>query len=141
MHPLEELVDELLRTTGRLTSATTELVVDLGLTAAQHTVLTAVVRSATPPTVPQIARSLGHSRQAVQRIADDLVTAGLLDSEDNPGHKRARLLVATERGTSLYRTSEERAQSWAARVTHGIEQERIDEAAATLRRLRHALEA
>jgi DNA-binding MarR family transcriptional regulator len=141
VHPLEELVDELLRTNGRLTSAFGDLVTDLGLTAAQHTVLTAVVRAAEPPTVPRIARSLGHSRQAVQRLADDLVAAGLLTTEANPEHKRARLLVATPEGTRLYRTSAERAAAWSARVTAGIDQHDLDATAATLRRLRHALEA
>ena len=47
-------------------------------------VLSAVAGALSPPTVPQIGRSLGHPRQVIQRIADALVARGLIGFEDNP---------------------------------------------------------
>ena len=43
-------------------------------------------------TVPAAADRLGTSRQAVQRIANDLAADGLAAFEDNPGHRRSPFL-------------------------------------------------
>jgi DNA-binding MarR family transcriptional regulator len=138
-HVLESLVDEVLRLSGRLVAATAQLS-PIGLTGAQLLVLTSVVRAERAPTVPQIARSLGHSRQAVQRVADALVDRGLLDAVENPDHKRARLLVATPQGQAAYRESDRRSRSWAKRISGEVEPDRIQEAVSTLRVLRRRIE-
>jgi DNA-binding MarR family transcriptional regulator len=140
-HPLAGLVDEVLRFHGRLLTATAGLGADEGLTGAQLLVLTTVVRAGRPPTVPQIGRSLGHSRQAVQRLVDMLVERGLVETADNPDHKRARLLVATPAGHAAYESGDRRSRTWAARVTEGIDPEELAAAVGTLRSLRHRLEA
>ena len=139
-HPFEDLVDEVLRTSGRLVAATFTPAGG-GLSGAQLLVLTAAVRATQPPTVPQIARSLGHSRQAVQRLADTLCTRGLLETADNPNRKNARLLVPTSAGRSAYAEAEVHSREWAGRVTDGIPPERLAAAVATLREVRHRLEA
>ncbi len=51
-----------------------------------------------PVTVAQIARLRGIARQSVQRVADLLVRDGLAVYEDNPDHRRAKLLRPTARG-------------------------------------------
>jgi DNA-binding MarR family transcriptional regulator len=79
-HPLAGLADEVLRLHGRLLAADSDLGAADGLTGAQVLVLTAVVNAGRPPTVPQIGRSLGHTGQSVQRIADALTARGLLAS-------------------------------------------------------------
>jgi DNA-binding MarR family transcriptional regulator len=56
------------------------------------------VASAGPRTVPQIARRLGVSRQAVQRIADALVADGSAAFERNPDHATSPLLSLTPPG-------------------------------------------
>lgn len=137
---LEDLIDEVLRLSGRLVSATAGLATQ-GLTAAQLGVLTTVVRSAHPPTVPQIARSLGHSRQAVQRLADLLCALGFVEAVANPDHKLARLLVPTATGRAAYAESDALSRVWAARVAAGLAQEQIDDAVRTLRTLRRGVEA
>ncbi|MCW2621345.1 MAG: MarR family transcriptional regulator [Frankiales bacterium] len=139
-HPLEQLVDEVLRTSGRLLAATASAATG-GLTGSQHVVLSAVVRAERPPTVPQIGRSLGHSRQAVQRLADVLVDRGLVCAVENPDHKRARCLVATTAGRELYAESDRRSRDWGARVTRDLTAAQIDATVQTLRTLRHNLEA
>jgi DNA-binding MarR family transcriptional regulator len=140
-HPLAELVDEVLRCHGRLLTATANLGTGDGLTGAQLLVLTTVVRADRAPTVPQIGRSLGHSRQAVQRLADALVERGLIEAVDNPDHKRARRLVPTAAGRRAYDRSNARGRDWAARVTEDMSPAELTAAAETLRRLRRRLEA
>ena len=68
----------------------------MGLTAAWWQVLGAALRE--PQSVSAIARTMGLTRQSVQRIADVLVERGLAAFEDNPAHRRAKLLSPTEGG-------------------------------------------
>jgi DNA-binding MarR family transcriptional regulator len=49
-------------------------------------------------TVPQVARRIGVSRQSVQRVVDELLADGLLETMTNPDHKTSPLLVLTEHG-------------------------------------------
>jgi DNA-binding MarR family transcriptional regulator len=67
-----------------------------GITAAWWQVLGAVL--AAPLPVAGIAREMGITRQSVQRIADLLVERGLAEYRDNPAHRRAKLVAATEEG-------------------------------------------
>ena len=71
-------------------------------------------------TVPQAARSLGLSRQAVQRVADDLVDCGLAAWRDNPDHSRARLLDLTAAGRSAYADALRRKGLWAQAMAEGL---------------------
>jgi DNA-binding MarR family transcriptional regulator len=135
-----ELIDELLRSRGRLLATTADFGSDSGLTGSQMLVLTAVVNSGRAPTVPQIARSLGHTRQAVQRLADTLVETGFLETADNPDHRRARLLVATDKGVRAQAMADVRSRAWALRITDGLDAEDIVAATATLRIVRSRLE-
>lgn len=49
-------------------------------------------------TVPMAADRLGTSRQAVQRVANELVDDGLAALVDNPRHRRSPFLCLTEEG-------------------------------------------
>jgi DNA-binding MarR family transcriptional regulator len=135
-HPLVGLADEVFRLHGRLLAVNGDRGAAEGLTGAQVLVLTAVMNAERPPTVPQIGRSLGHTRQSVQRIADVLTARGLLASKENPNHKRAPLLIPTEAGRAVHSRLHEHGQAWIARVTEGIEPEDIAGAAEILRALR-----
>src|SRR5829696_8355822 len=44
-----------------------------------------------PLTVPQIAQRRPTSRQRMQRLADELAAAGLVEFIDNPKHRRSKL--------------------------------------------------
>src|SRR5690348_17666966 len=69
---------------------------ELGQTVARWHVLSVV--SAGRCTVPAIARRVGLTRQGVQRVADDLLAARLLQASSNPDHVRSLLLTLTNRG-------------------------------------------
>ncbi len=67
-----------------------------GQTHARFHALTVIADS--PSSVPAIARRLGVSRQNVQRIANDLLAAGLVEQITNPDHRTSPLLQLTESG-------------------------------------------
>jgi len=135
-----QLIDEVLRGRARLPGS--KLFYELPeLQGLGGTVLTAVVRAAQPPTVPQIGRSLGYPRQTIQRQADLLAELGLVAFVDNPDHKRAHRLVATPRGAKLHHDSDVRSRQWAAAFTAGLSPEKLAITVETLRLIRHRLEA
>ncbi|MFB8247597.1 MarR family winged helix-turn-helix transcriptional regulator [Streptomyces sp. NPDC055952] len=49
-------------------------------------------------TAPQAVRRLGVSRQAVQRVVNDLLDDALVASEPHPDHRTSPLLTVTEAG-------------------------------------------
>lgn len=51
-----------------------------------------------PATVSDAARGRGGSRQASQRLADDLVAEGWLERQPNPAHRRAPRFALTSVG-------------------------------------------
>src|SRR5689334_19396250 len=105
------LVDEVTRLSGRLKSTFAASRREAGLNESEMTVLNSVVEARTPPTVPQIGRSMGQPRQLIQRAANSLIEAGLLEAAPNPDHKRAVLLRATEQGMTLKREADARAEA------------------------------
>lgn len=72
-----------------------------GCTAAQWHVLS--VLSEDEMTVSAVAKRLGLSRQAVQRVADDLLDSGHLCARSNPRDRRAPLVSLTPSGRSTLR--------------------------------------
>jgi DNA-binding MarR family transcriptional regulator len=81
----------LLRARGESVAAT------VGQTQARWQVLSAA--SSEPPlSVPQIARRLGVTRQAIQRVADLLADDGLATYAHNPDHKSSPHLALTKAG-------------------------------------------
>lgn len=134
---LAELVDEVLRLHGRVMSARKPAV--LG-SSAQTIVLASVVLAQEPPTVARIARSLGYSRQAVQRVADVLVEDGYVLYAENPHHKTSKQLVPTEKGRQTYVEANRESAEWTERISHGLAAEELEQTLSVLRRIRRNLE-
>ncbi len=61
-----------------------------------------------PLTVPQIAQMRPTSRQRMQRLADELAAAGLVQFIDNPKHRRSKLVQLTPKGDARYRKLNDR---------------------------------
>lgn len=78
------------------------LVAPFGLTSARWQILGAIVHSDRAQPVAWLARDLGANRQNVQRIVNDLQHEGIVTFESNPHHKRAHLVVLTEKGREIF---------------------------------------
>src|ERR1700733_7733215 len=95
---LTSLMLDLFRLSTLVLTAGDRLVAKLGLTSARWQILGAIVAAERPQPVAWIARDLGGNRQNVQRIVNDLHKDGLVEFETNPHHRRAQLVVLTEKG-------------------------------------------
>jgi len=134
------LVLETFRLNGRLLAAGDALVRGLGLTSARWQVLGAIAVAPVPLSVAQIARLMGLTRQAVQRLANDMERDGLLRFAINPYHQRAKLVVMTPRGQTVYGAAMKRQAPWAQALAQGLTAQQIVAATVILKRLRERLE-
>jgi DNA-binding MarR family transcriptional regulator len=137
---LTDLVLEIFRINGRLLAAGDDMTRDLGLSSARWQVLGAIELAGAPLTVAGIARQMGLTRQAVQRVANELAAAGFVAYLPNPSHKRAKLLALTERGRRDYARVAERQARWANAVAADLGKGRLKRSAAMLRAMREMLE-
>ncbi len=100
----EELLTEVILTVFRLNGTLLkwgdELTSSFNLTSARWQVMGALREK--PATVSDISRSMGLTRQSVQRIVDLLVDSGYLHLIDNPAHIRAKLVNLTKEGKLKY---------------------------------------
>lgn len=101
---------------GEFLAAATMITTPHELTPAQWQVLGAVLEAPLP--VSEIARSvgLGLARQSVQRVADVVVDRRWARWEDNPSHRRAKLLVPTDAGRDAVRAMAAEQHAWADAV-------------------------
>jgi DNA-binding MarR family transcriptional regulator len=72
-------------------------------------------------TVPMAADRLGTSRQAVQRIANDLVAEGLAIFEENPRHRRSPFLSLTSTGVEVLAAITEQATRSYQALAHKLD--------------------
>ena len=93
-----------------------------------------------PASVAQVARTMGLTRQSVQRTADLLAADGLVRYTDNPHHRRAKLVTMTSKARQgldyMQRQRVQRANQIGEQ--HNLEQMRT--VAMVLRQLRESLE-
>ena len=138
---LTGLVIEVFRLNGDLLAVGDALVHDLGLTSARWQVLGAIALSPVPLHVAHIARNMGLTRQAVQRVVDDMRTDSLVQLRPNPHHRRAMLVAMTEQGEAAYRQAILRQERWADELAAGLPPEAIEAAGRLLRTLQQRLDA
>src|SRR6266545_6380363 len=105
------LLGQVIGLTRRFTTVGEALAKPAGQTLARWLVLEAVQDA--PATVAQIARTLHLARQSVQRVADVLEREGFAAYEDNPAHRRAKLLGLTPPGRAALRAIQAAQRAWA----------------------------
>ncbi len=127
----------ILRLAGYLTTAGDELARPAGQTSARWQVLATVENE--PGTVAHIARLLGLARQSVQRVADVLAEEGLAGYQENPAHRRAKLLRLLPRGRAALRAIQAAQQPWADGLGAQIGESDLRRTAAILERLLRVL--
>ncbi|MER7170008.1 MarR family winged helix-turn-helix transcriptional regulator [Streptomyces mesophilus] len=126
------------RLNGQFLAVSEKLAAPAGLTAAWWQVLGAVLHEPLP--VAGIARTMGITRQSVQRIADLLVDKGLAAYEPNPAHRRAKLLAPTAEGRKAITQLEPGHSELARQLARELGPEAFAETVAVLDRLSQALE-
>lgn len=130
-----DLVLSLFRLNGLLIAEGDRMTRHLGLTSARWRVIGAVALSSSGLTVPGIARVLGQSRQAVQRITDAMITDGLLFYVINPKHKKSMLVNLTDEGKRCYNLLREEQDPWALDATDEISLDDLEASLFVVRRL------
>jgi len=128
-----ELILTMFLAHGRIMRGGDSLLSDLGLTGARWQVLGAIKDG--PKTVAQIARRYELSRQGVLWIVQSLLEDGLVKYIDNPDHKRAKLLVFTERGKETDAEIERRQCRWSNDLGKAFDLEDLHAATQCVRRL------
>jgi DNA-binding MarR family transcriptional regulator len=118
-----------------LIAAGERLTKPFGLTAARWQVLSTVARADRPETVANIGRLMGLTRQAVQRVVNDMMQAGLLESTINPHHKRAVLVCTTPRGREIFDELSAQQVVWANALAEGLSEQDIERATAIIGRI------
>ena len=137
---LTDVVLELFRLNNRMITAGDRLVADLGLTSARWQVLGTIVTSERAQPVAWLARDMGGNRQNVQRIVNDLADDGLVAFQPNPHHRRAQLVVLTERGREAFDAAMRLQAPWINELAEGLRVTDIETALAVVSTIRRRLE-
>jgi DNA-binding MarR family transcriptional regulator len=134
------VVLETFRFNGLLLAGGSRLAAREGLTAARWQVLGAVALAGRPLTVPQIARRMGLTRQAVQESVNRLLAGSLVEARDNLDHRRSPLIGLTELGSQKYAAVDQRQARWINELAAGLKITDLAAAARVLRDLGDRLE-
>ena len=117
---LTDLMLDLFRLNSLLLTSGDRLVAGLGLTSARWQILGAIVTADRPQPVAWLARNLGANRQNVQRIVNDLHREGLVAFGANPHHRRAQLVVLTDKGKQTFDAAMRLQAPWASSLSEGL---------------------
>jgi DNA-binding MarR family transcriptional regulator len=117
---LTNLVLDIFRLNSLILTAGDRLVAGLGLTSARWQILGAIVTTERPQPASWLARDLGANRQNVQRIINDLHKDGLVAFETNPHHRRAQLVVLTDKGKRAFDAAMDLQAPWVNELADGL---------------------
>jgi DNA-binding MarR family transcriptional regulator len=137
---LTRLVLDLFRANSLLLTAGDRLVAELGLTSARWQILGAIVAAERPQPVAWVARDLGANRQNVQRIINDLHRDGLVALQANPHHRRAQLVVLTDKGRQTFDAAMRLQAPWINSISAGLSVKDIETVHRVITALRKKLE-
>ena len=74
----------------------------------------------TASTDSRLARDLGANRQNIQRIINDLHKDGLVAFETNPHHRRAQLVILTDKGKRAFEAAMDLQAPWVNALADGL---------------------
>ena len=116
-----EVVLGTFRANGGFLAAGDLLAAAEGLTSARWQVLGAMDLARRPLTVPQIARRMGLTRQSVQATVNRLLDEALVETDENPDHRRSPLIRLTELGNAKCARLDRRQISWINALSAGLD--------------------
>src|SRR5215475_14018035 len=137
---LTGLILDLFRVNSLLLTAGDRLVAPLGLTSARWQILGAIVAAERSQPVAWLARDLGANRQNVQRIVNDLHQEGLVAFETNPHHRRAQLVVLTDKGKQAFDAAMRLQAPWVNRLSEGLSAKDVETTHRVMLALRQKLD-
>jgi DNA-binding MarR family transcriptional regulator len=117
---LSDLILDLFHLNSRILTGGDRLVSGLGLTSARWQVLGTIIAAERPQPVAWLARDTSANRQNVQRIVNDLEKEGLVAFETNPHHRRAQLVVLTDKGKQAFESAMRLQAPWINKLAQGI---------------------
>lgn len=137
---LESLIDQCRRLSRELRAAADEVHADLELTAGTRVLLRHLSEQG-PATVPQIARARNVSRQHVQMVVNRFQALGLVALEENPKHRRSRIVRLTDAGAARVAGMDAREERIWRLLSLNVKRKDLDAAAVVLNRLRRLLDS
>ena len=135
-----QLILETFRFNGALLAAGNQITKEFGLTSARWQVLGAIEIAEEPITVSQISKKMGLSRQAVQRIVNELVKHEFVCLVVNPSHKRAPLVSLSSKGEHVMKSINNAQAIWVNELSEGLNKERVIQSLSVLQLLRERIE-
>jgi DNA-binding MarR family transcriptional regulator len=135
-----DLMLDLFRLNNLVLTAGDRLVVELGLTSARWEILGAIAGADRPQPVAWLARDMGSNRQNVQRIINDLHAAGMVAFEPNPHHRRAQLVILTDKGKRTFEAAMRLQAPWVNKLSEGLSVKDVETTHRVILALRRRLE-
>jgi DNA-binding MarR family transcriptional regulator len=122
---LTDLIRAVLRLNATAQKSGTRLMRGTGITNARWQTLSELFAFEQRVTVSELARHMGLTRQAVQRLADDMAVDGLVEFVENPGNARSMHLLLTVAGKVTYHDALEREWQWINGIAEDLDSEQI----------------
>ncbi len=110
------LIWKLRRVFQQLRVVSDAMLEDVGINASQRALLEALDGDAAF-SVPQIAKQLSVSRQHIQTLVNEMLAKDLVETADNPAHKRSPLVRSTAAGKKLFSSIKEGEQELLDKLT------------------------
>lgn len=129
---LTELVLNVFRANGALSSWGDEFAAVAGLSTARWQMLGAVALAAQPMTAPRLAARMGMTRQGAQKQLNVLVQEGLVETLANPAHRRSPQYLLTPRGRTVFDSIDSRWNRHAAQASSSFRGQDLENAIAVL---------
>lgn len=135
--PWTQFVLEVFRLNAVILRVGEDIAEPLGQTSARWQVLG---RVADPRTVADLARDIGHTRQSVQRLSDNLAADGLVAYVDHPRDRRTKLVGLTPAGRRVMSAIYDRQVQWSRAAVDELTPKNLAATTSQLRLMAEVLE-
>ncbi|WP_428649381.1 MarR family winged helix-turn-helix transcriptional regulator [Roseibium sp.] len=98
---LRRLIGEVRKTFRLMAGISDDMLEARGLTASLRAILEYLAEEGPSP-VPKMAAAKSMTRQSVQALVDRLQTLGLVETRQNPEHRRSVLITLTDGGRAVF---------------------------------------
>lgn len=129
------VVLEIFKLGGLLINEGDRMTAEFGITSARWKILGSLALAGSPLTVPQIAKTMGQTRQAVQRLVDAMQRDGILEFNENPEHKRAKLISLSTKGQDIYAKLDTIQAEWAKESSDPLKLKELETALSVLKKM------